>query len=60
MTIQSVFGGNSEPVFTAEDAGWARDFSARQGEFLREYFVHFKKIQRSMAGKELSRRHLRL
>ena len=33
-----------EPVFTAEDAGWARDFFARQGKFSQEYFVYCKKI----------------
>ena len=26
----------SEPVFTAETAGWARDFPVRQGKFLQE------------------------
>ncbi len=49
-----------EPVFTAEDAGWARDFSARQGAFSQECFVHFKKTQRSMAEKDPSTRRLRL
>ena len=33
-----------EPVFTAENAGWTRDFFARQGKFSREYLVYFKKI----------------
>ena len=33
-----------EPVFTAEDAGWARDFFASQGKFSQEYFVYCKKI----------------
>ena len=33
-----------EPVFTAEDAGWARDFFARQGKFSQEYVVYCKKI----------------
>jgi len=50
----------SEPVFTAEDAVRAKDFPARQGGFSQEYFVHFKKIQRSMAGKDPPRRRLRL
>ena len=49
-----------EPVFTAEDAVWPRDFSVRQGEFSPEYFVYCKKIQRSMAEKDPARRRLRL
>ncbi len=49
-----------EPVFTAEDAGWPRDFPVRQGEFSPEYFVYCKKIQRSMAEKDPARRRLRL
>ena len=51
---------NSEPVFTAEDAGWARDFSARQGAFSQEYFVYCKKTQRGMAEKDPPTRRLRL
>ncbi len=53
-------GGNSEAVFTAEDAVGARDFSARQGAFSRECLVHFKKTQRGMAEKDPPRRRLRL
>ena len=49
-----------EPVFTAEDAGWAKNFPARQGAFSRECLVHFKKTQRGMAGKDPSTRRLRL
>ena len=49
-----------EPVFTAEDAGWARDFFARQGAFSQEYFVYCKKTQRSMAEKDPPTRRLRL
>ena len=52
--------GELEPVFTAEDAVWPRDFSVRQGEFSPEYFVYCKKIQRSMAEKAPARRRLRL
>ena len=49
-----------EPVFTAEDAGWAKNFPARQGAFSRECLVHFKKTQRGMAEKDPPRRRLRL
>ena len=49
-----------EPVFTAEDAVGARNFSVRQGAFSREYFVYFKKTQRGMTEKGPSRRRLRL
>jgi len=30
----------------------ARDFFARQGDLMQEYFVYFKEKQRSMAGKD--------
>ena len=58
--FQGAGGGLLEPVFTAEDAGWTRDFPARQGAFSQEYFVYCKKTQRSMAEKDPSTRCLRL
>ena len=62
MRAASVFAVSSslEPVFTAEDAVWPRDFSVRQGEFSPEYFVYCKKIQRGLAEKDPARRRLRL
>ena len=42
-----------EPVFTAEDAGWARDFFAGQGDLTQEYFVYFQSNQRGPAEKDV-------
>jgi hypothetical protein len=33
---------NLEPVFTAETAGWARDFPVRQGKFSQESLCLFQ------------------
>ena len=42
---------NSEAVFTAETAGWPRDFSDRQGKFSQESLGLFQENLTPHAGK---------
>ncbi len=43
---------NSEAVFTAETAGWPRDFSDRQGKFSQESLGLFQENLTPHAGKK--------